>query len=51
MTHTAIPLAIVLLVQIGERLRACIAENDVAARLGGDGFAILLTSLKTRRAP
>jgi len=34
-----------LLVQVGERLRAALRDNDVLARLGGDEFAILLTDL------
>jgi len=30
-----------LLKEVGERLRACLRENDVLARLGGDEFAII----------
>lgn len=33
-----------LLVAISQRLRTCIANDDVLARLGGDEFAILMTS-------
>lgn len=34
-----------LLVQVGERMRSVLRENDTLARLGGDEFAILLTDL------
>ena len=36
------PIGDILLVQIGQRLRACLASQETAARLGGDEFAILL---------
>jgi len=35
------------LIEIAERLRACVRENDVLARLGGDEFVVLLDSLKS----
>ncbi|MBL0711394.1 MAG: EAL domain-containing protein [Colwellia sp.] len=34
------------LIEIADRLRACVRDNDVLARLGGDEFVILLDSLK-----
>ncbi len=34
------------LIEIAQRLRACVRDNDVLARLGGDEFVILLNSLK-----
>ena len=34
-----------LLVQISERIRGILRENDMLARMGGDEFAILLTEL------
>lgn len=34
-----------LLVQVGNRIRSILRENDTLARLGGDEFAILLTDL------
>lgn len=34
-----------LLVELSNRLRACVRPQDTVARLGGDEFAILLTSL------
>ncbi len=33
------------LIEIADRLRACVRDNDVLARLGGDEFVILLDSL------
>ena len=35
-----------LLVQMGERLRAVVREDDLVARLGGDEFAVLLQPLR-----
>ena len=35
-----------LLVQVGNRIRSVLRENDTLARLGGDEFAILLTDLE-----
>ncbi|GAA3988544.1 hypothetical protein GCM10022279_09530 [Comamonas faecalis] len=39
-----------LLVQIGERLLACVREHDTVARLGGDEFIVLLTLLSNDRS-
>lgn len=35
------------LIEIADRLRACVRDNDVLARLGGDEFVILLDALKS----
>jgi diguanylate cyclase (GGDEF)-like protein/PAS domain S-box-containing protein len=35
-----------LLIEIGQRLGACIRSTDVVARLGGDEFAILLNDIR-----
>lgn len=35
------------LIEIANRLRACVRDNDVLARLGGDEFVILLDALKS----
>jgi len=35
------------LIEIANRLRACVRDNDVLARLGGDEFVILLDSLES----
>lgn len=34
-----------LLIQVSERLRACVREGDVVARLGGDEFTVILSPL------
>jgi diguanylate cyclase (GGDEF)-like protein len=36
------------LVSLSERLKKCVGPRDFAARVGGDEFVILLTSIKTR---
>lgn len=35
-----------LLVEVGQRLKACVRETDVVARLSSDEFVVVLTSLK-----
>lgn len=35
------------LVEIANRLRACVRDNDVLARLGGDEFVVLLDAMKS----
>ena len=37
-----------LLESVARRVRACVRGSDIVARLGGDDFAVLLTSLSTR---
>jgi diguanylate cyclase (GGDEF)-like protein/PAS domain S-box-containing protein len=39
-----------LLVQVGERLRDLVRENDIIARLGGDEFVLLLTGVGAHAA-
>ena len=35
------------LIEISQRLRACVRDNDILARLGGDEFVVLLDSLQS----
>ncbi len=37
-----------LLASVGQRVRACVRGSDIVARLGGDDFAVLLTSVSGR---
>jgi len=39
-----------LLVEVAQRLKACVRDSDVVARLGSDEFVVVLTSLKNDAA-
>ena len=39
-----------LLQQVAERLRSCVAKGDTVARLGGDEFVVLLENRATSRS-
>ncbi|MBF0436374.1 MAG: GGDEF domain-containing protein [Magnetococcales bacterium] len=38
-----------LLIQVGQRIKSCIRETDVAGRLGGDEFSLVLTSIASKK--
>ncbi len=38
-----------LLIEVGQRLTACVTDSDTVARLGGDEFAVLLSGLGVRQ--
>ncbi|MDM5331703.1 bifunctional diguanylate cyclase/phosphodiesterase [Neobacillus sp. CF12] len=39
-----------VLIEIAERLKECVSDNDIISRYGGDEFSILLTDSEIRRA-
>lgn len=39
-----------LLVEVGQRLRACLGPDDLVCRLGGDEFAVVLSAVETAEA-
>jgi diguanylate cyclase (GGDEF)-like protein/PAS domain S-box-containing protein len=39
-----------LLVEVAQRLKSCVRDSDIVARLGSDEFAVVLTSLKNDAA-
>jgi diguanylate cyclase (GGDEF)-like protein/PAS domain S-box-containing protein len=45
------PMGDALLVNIAQRLRACVRETDTVARLGGDEFAVIQVGLNGRHEP
>ncbi len=38
-----------LLTQVGQRLRACVRPEDVVARIGGDEFTVLVSSISSSK--